>query len=46
MAARSTHEETTPQHEAIDRAAQTARTTGHRFDLLRYLRLRRNRAAT
>jgi hypothetical protein len=31
------------QREAIERAASDARTTGHRFDLMRYLRLRRQR---
>ena len=46
MAARSPLEETTPQRQAIDLAAQTARTTGHRFDLLHYLRLRRQRPST
>jgi hypothetical protein len=29
--------------EVVDAAAATARTTGHRFDLMRYLRLRRRR---
>ena len=46
MAARSPLEETTPQRQAIDLAKQTARTTGHRFDLLHYLRLRRQRPGT
>jgi hypothetical protein len=30
-----------PQREAMQRAAADARATGHRFDLMRYLRLRR-----
>lgn len=34
-------DEPTPAREVIDSAANTARTTGHRFDLMRYLRLRR-----
>jgi hypothetical protein len=35
-----------PQREALDRAASDARATGHRFDLMRYLRLRRTRGST
>jgi hypothetical protein len=35
-----------PQREALDRAATDARVTGHRFDLMRYLRLRRTRGST
>jgi hypothetical protein len=46
MAARSALDESPPQREALDRAAHAARTTGHRFDLLRYLRLKRGRADT
>ncbi len=46
MAARSAHEETIAQRESLECAANDARATGHRFDLLRYLRLRRNRAHT
>lgn len=30
-----------PPREVVEQAAATARTTGHRFDLMRYLRLRR-----
>lgn len=30
-----------PPREVVDAAAAAARTTGHRFDLMRYLRLRR-----
>jgi hypothetical protein len=30
-----------PPREAVDHAKHTARETGHRFDLMRYLRLRR-----
>lgn len=32
-----------PPCEAVDRAADAALTSGHRFDLMRYLRLRRRR---
>ena len=34
-------DEPAPAREVVDAAAATARTTGHRFDLMRYLRLRR-----
>jgi hypothetical protein len=46
MAARSALDESPPQREALDRAAHAARATGHRFDLLRYLRLKRARDHT
>ena len=36
-------DEPAPPREVVDAAAATARTTGHRFDLMRYLRLRRRR---
>ncbi len=34
-------DEPAPTRHVVDAAAATARTTGHRFDLMRYLRLRR-----
>ena len=36
-------DEPAPTREVVEAAAVTARTTGHRFDLMRYLRLRRRR---
>jgi len=36
-------DEPAPTREVVEVAAVTARTTGHRFDLMRYLRLRRRR---
>lgn len=41
MASRTAADEPAAPREVIDQAANTARTTGHRFDLMRYLRLRR-----
>ena len=41
MGPRMSDESSTPLREELDRAATRAQTTGHRFDLMRYLRLRR-----
>jgi hypothetical protein len=43
MGARSADEAPNAQREALEHAARDARSSGHRFDLLRYLRLRRSR---